>query len=132
MKSSQLIKIQNFRCFQNIEINGFKKINLISGKNNTGKTSLLEALLLYFYPLPSSVYTLHKNRKESSDSVRKNPKDAWNNLFYGQSLENPIDLEGSFKTMGNKKVNLSAIQSFSTQLKTIVEDFGVEKEEEYN
>ncbi len=40
----QNISIQNFRCFDKTEIKGFSRINLITGKNNSGKTCLLEAL----------------------------------------------------------------------------------------
>ncbi len=40
------IHIQNFRCFEDFKAEGFERINLIGGKNNSGKTCLLEALLL--------------------------------------------------------------------------------------
>lgn len=40
----QSISIENFRCFEKTEIKGFERINLITGKNNSGKTCLLEAL----------------------------------------------------------------------------------------
>jgi len=36
MNKSQYIKIQNFRCFKELEVNGFKRVNLIGGKNNAG------------------------------------------------------------------------------------------------
>jgi AAA15 family ATPase/GTPase len=38
------IKIENFRCFESLEVEGFKQFNILVGKNNGGKTSLLEAL----------------------------------------------------------------------------------------
>ena len=41
----QNIQIQNFRCFENFNAEGFERINLIGGKNNSGKTCLLEAIL---------------------------------------------------------------------------------------
>ena len=40
------IKINNYKCFQNFEIKNFKRINILVGNNNSGKTSLLEALAL--------------------------------------------------------------------------------------
>lgn len=39
------IHIQNFRCFEDFKAEGFERINLIGGKNNSGKTCLLEAIL---------------------------------------------------------------------------------------
>lgn len=40
------LKIQNFRCFKDFSIGPMSRINLFSGKNNVGKTALLEALWL--------------------------------------------------------------------------------------
>ena len=38
--------IKNFKQFKDFEINDLSLVNLISGKNNVGKSSLLEALFL--------------------------------------------------------------------------------------
>ena len=38
------LKIENFRLFKNLEIKDLKRVNLFAGKNNSGKTALLEAL----------------------------------------------------------------------------------------
>lgn len=40
------IKIDNFKCFNDFEVDGIKRINLIGGRNNMGKTTLMEACLL--------------------------------------------------------------------------------------
>ncbi len=40
------IEIEKFKCFNNFKAGGFKRINLIGGRNNVGKTTLLEACLL--------------------------------------------------------------------------------------
>ena len=40
------LQIRNFRGFNALEIDQLSGINLIAGKNNSGKTSLLEALFL--------------------------------------------------------------------------------------
>ena len=40
------IEIKDFKCFKNFKANGFKRVNLISGKNNVGKTAFMEALFL--------------------------------------------------------------------------------------
>ncbi len=38
------IHIQNFRCFEDFKAEGFERINLIGGKNNSGKTCFLEGI----------------------------------------------------------------------------------------
>lgn len=38
------LHIQNYRLFEDFKMEGLGKVNLIAGKNNTGKTALLEAL----------------------------------------------------------------------------------------
>lgn len=40
------IDIESYKCFQNFSAKGFKRVNLISGKNNVGKTALMEAIEL--------------------------------------------------------------------------------------
>ena len=38
------LTLENFRGFRSLELKGFKRVNLIVGHNNAGKTSLLEAI----------------------------------------------------------------------------------------
>jgi len=40
------INIIDYKYFKDFQIDGLNRINIISGKNNVGKTALLEALLL--------------------------------------------------------------------------------------
>ncbi|AIY89304.1 AAA family ATPase [Geoglobus acetivorans] len=40
-------EIQNFRCFREFHIDQLRRINLIVGMNNVGKTALLEALFIH-------------------------------------------------------------------------------------
>lgn len=39
-------QVKDFRCFKDIKLDQLSRINLIGGKNNVGKTTLLEALFL--------------------------------------------------------------------------------------
>ncbi|GAB4499252.1 MAG: hypothetical protein OHK0019_36030 [Saprospiraceae bacterium] len=41
------IHIENFRLFKNLDIPKVGRVNLITGKNNSGKTTLLEALRIH-------------------------------------------------------------------------------------
>jgi AAA15 family ATPase/GTPase len=37
------IEIKQFKCFTDFKVSGFKRVNLIGGKNNIGKTAFMEA-----------------------------------------------------------------------------------------
>ena len=37
------INIIDYKCFKDFQLDGFERVNLISGKNNIGKTAFLEA-----------------------------------------------------------------------------------------
>lgn len=41
------IQISNYKCLEKIEISSLKKVNLFTGKNNTGKSTILEAISLF-------------------------------------------------------------------------------------
>ena len=40
------IYFKNFKCFEELEFDGLKRVNLIGGKNNVGKTSFMEGVNL--------------------------------------------------------------------------------------
>ncbi len=40
------IEIKNFKCFKDFKAEGFKRVNLIGGKNNVGKTAFMEVCYL--------------------------------------------------------------------------------------
>ena len=40
------LRIRNYRVFKDLKVDGLHRINLIGGKNNSGKTSFLEAIFL--------------------------------------------------------------------------------------
>ena len=50
------LEIKNFRTFAHLRIERLGQVNLILGKNNVGKTTLLEALQVYASP---SAFTGH-------------------------------------------------------------------------
>lgn len=58
------LHIQNFWLFEDLQIKGLKLVNLIAGKNNTGKTALLEALRIYAAKGDSSVVNNILNNRD--------------------------------------------------------------------
>jgi len=52
----QTIEIKNYKCFQDFRAKNLKRVNLIGGRNNIGKTSFLEACLLCMADDYSDIY----------------------------------------------------------------------------
>jgi hypothetical protein len=117
------IEISNFRCFEHTKIEGFERVNLIGGKNNSGKTALLEAIFLYSYPYPNTIHEVREAiRKESLTVVQAVPKNAWDNLLFNLDRKNIIELKGSQSKRGDKLVKISISDSLKDGVLGISED----------
>ncbi|MBI5787731.1 MAG: AAA family ATPase [Candidatus Schekmanbacteria bacterium] len=108
------IKIDNFRCFEDIKIEPFKQVNLITGLNNAGKTSLLEALYLLMAPGdPEKLMVIMGTRLSPGIQIPiEMAKDlAWDNLFYNKAISEIITI--STDNEKNKTNNLRIFLSKS-------------------
>lgn len=85
------LSIQNFRQFRNLKIEPLKRINLIAGKNNSGKTAVLEALYLLFVQgdkiqnFPATFRNRHPSIKDDFDSF-------WMWLPYQHDVKNLLQI----------------------------------------
>jgi AAA15 family ATPase/GTPase len=94
------VSINNFRGFKNLEIKDFKQATLLIGKNNCGKTSVLEALfLLIGGNNPMLPINIHKMRQMSFNS-----DNDFRYLFNDFDIGNTINI--SAETTNSKKMNL--------------------------
>ncbi|WP_428656116.1 AAA family ATPase [Runella sp.] len=87
----QSIEIENFRCFEKTAISGFEQINLITGKNNSGKTALLEAL--YFSVTPDYDSIRLGSIRRINDSNRNEAE-----LFFNQDINNELIFRGTMES----------------------------------
>lgn len=97
-------RAQNFRCFDDLQINNFNRINIITGKNNVGKTTLLEALWIFFgYHNPTLPLTLRKMR--GFDPIKI--KEFLYDLFLDFDPDNHITLTGIDFSDQEKKLSIT-------------------------
>lgn len=62
-----------FKCFKELSVNNIKRVNLIGGKNNIGKTSFMEGIELFVsssntIDLSVNIYKMMKRRQFSNNS----------------------------------------------------------------
>lgn len=67
------LDIKNYRNLKKLRINSLGRVNLITGKNNTGKSSILEAIAIFFTNADLSIiYQLLEERGEIYGKREKN------------------------------------------------------------
>lgn len=105
------IDIQNFRCFNRLQVQGFKSINLIGGQNNAGKTALLEALLISCFPSPKSISLIRQFRNENGNNIKNATNKVWNYFFFNQNKDIPIQFISSFDNQASTHIELSCTKN---------------------
>ena len=109
------LQIQNFRGFNALKIDPLSRINLIAGKNNSGKTSLLEAILL----LSSA-----GNAQEAAnpDVIRGIKLGApvqdlfWQQIFYNLDMKDHIEIRGCHESRGELTLEITAERQPTTEI----------------
>lgn len=94
------LQIRNFRGFNNLDVDQLSGINLIAGRNNSGKTSLLEALFL-LSGAGNAQMALNANvirGLEPSGVSTSEP--FWKQLFFGLDMGQSIEIEGTHASHG--------------------------------
>lgn len=132
------LEIRNFRAFRHLTIERLGRVNLIVGKNNVGKTSLLEALEVYAergHPL--TVREVLSRRDENNLSFRRGTPDSevdalsYRHLFYnrkdprketepiqigtGDSPQNTLSLQVGWFTTKSGEERVKTLQPLSSE-----------------
>ncbi len=89
----QTFHIKNFRGFKDLELGPLKRINLLLGQNNTGKTAVLEALAVLLSRPPSACGNLPTLFRPPGGNTTE---DFWKWLFFNKNLELSIELRATF------------------------------------
>ncbi|MDX8379354.1 MAG: AAA family ATPase [Gallionella sp.] len=105
------IEIEDFKCFKGFKTSGFKRVNLIGGMNNIGKTALIEAMLI----------NLRGSNVNKMNTVLYDIKFARENLNY---IGKPVDILALINATRkySAKSNISANQ-FSIEAGDAVKNY---------
>jgi AAA15 family ATPase/GTPase len=101
--------VKNFRGFQDFNLDNLAQINLISGKNNVGKSALLEALFMHFGSTNPQLALRINGIRGMNDmtfefkSFASNPFDT---LFFNLDHTKVIELSSTDLSKKNKTVRI--------------------------
>lgn len=121
-------EIENFRCFDTFKMHNIKRINLIGGMNNAGKTALLEALFLSNgIDEMTLVYIKYTLRGEKAIDERQLGVTKWYSLFYNRRTDHYIRLKSTLSTKDTKdayarafeRINWNIIDRMGTDISTL-------------
>lgn len=112
------IEIWNFRGIEHLKIDDFRRVNLLVGKNNSGKTTVLEALFLSAGPtnaqLPMNINYVFRHYK-FVDSY------FWKLIFNQLDINHPIQIIS--KTNGGQETrNLKIKPKIKSNFPTKIDD----------
>ena len=106
--------IKNFRCFDELTVEGMGRINLIAGKNNVGKTALLEALWVHSGGAnPDSGFQVDALRELNTPG----PEDFMTNLFHKFNRDQVIEFsaQGDWEE-SNRTLRISVQTPATTEI----------------
>jgi predicted ATPase len=98
------LTIKHFRGIEELAIANLSRVNLVVGRNNTGKTSVLEALLLLGGSSNASPATRLGVLRGQSDA---DPRGIWVGLFGRQDASVPIEITGR-NNLGERHLRITA------------------------
>lgn len=113
------LRIRNYRVFDDLEIDDLARINLIGGKNNSGKSSLLEAIFLlagggnaYTLMNVNVLRELAVQPISGQQTVIALCRPVFNNL----DMNSSIDIEGQYSSHGRLSLKISFEPTHTTGL----------------
>ena len=94
------LEVNNFRCFDHIEVDGLTNVNLFVGKNSAGKSTLLEGILNAYY----QIVVFGNSRVEYQDKCM----DDFRLFFHNLDIKNNARFEASFYDGEKRTLEITA------------------------
>ena len=113
------LHVRNFRGFEDLEVDRLSRINLFAGRNDTGKSTLLEAIFLLGSAAdPRLAFNEHMLRSEGVQVTgpASMADTLWKPLFFELHTDGPIEITGYDSSIGRMSLKLALERPVTTEL----------------
>ena len=94
------LRLQNYKRFRDLHFQGFQRVNLLTGKNNCGKTSVLEAILLLLGWKQSAQDFAKVFRPGKGEHLGDENENFWKWIFPLRKLSETPTISGEISNIG--------------------------------
>ena len=110
-------RIRNFRAFDDLKIVRLNRINLITGRNNSGKTTLLEAVFLLSSGGNAQV-ALNASAIRGADLAAASAvaETFWKPMFTALDMNKTVEIAGRHESLGSLSLNIALERSGTVEL----------------
>src|SRR5258706_15513 len=115
------LQLENFRGFKTLNLFPLKRINIIVGQSNTGKTGVLEALTLLLWEQPTRCGNLPNMFRASGGDWNEN---FWNWLIHGKRKDTSVVIRATFSNGPEFGLRLDSHPPHFPRMGDIVQSLG--------
>lgn len=108
------LEIVNFKGIANLEINSLSQVNLFGGKNNAGKTTLLESIFLFYDRLNPNML-IHQYGRRGMNELSLKPEALFHPIFNNFDFSKQIKISLKQKGMLQEELTLKFIEDIANQ-----------------
>lgn len=118
------IRVRNFRALRDLEVGPLRRVNLIAGKNNSGKSSLLEAIFLLTCAGNPQI-AVNPNVIRGIDSgvglpqagmLPAGERAPWQEIFSDLDMSRSIEVTGHYGPLGQLEVSITSERPTTTDI----------------
>lgn len=119
------LRVRHFRGFEDLEVDRLRRINLVAGRNDAGKSTLLEAILLLGSAgNPQQAVNPHVTRfpgvgltaRESMAETLWMAETFWRPLFFALNTDDAISISGRHSTIGDLELTIGLDRHITTEV----------------
>jgi len=118
----QDLHIKGFKCFKDLQLTDISRVMLVGGKNNIGKTSLLESIFLFYDTADPGMFFRHLGWR-SIDTSLTDMESLFSPIFTDFNMDNSISLhakDGRYTAQMNINFNpLNVQKAFTVDISNV-------------